>query len=71
MFTNLAQSIPAKYRKVVYATIGTIAAVELTLDVFGYGLIPTEPQAAILAVLATLGFGIAVPNTNVKPGPEA
>lgn len=61
---NLAQAIPVKVRNVIYSVLAAAFAVEAALDMFGYGLVDEQPQAAAFAVLGALGFGIAQANTN-------
>lgn len=63
---NLAQSIPAKVRQVIYSVLCTLFTIEVTLDAFGYGLVPERPQAAAFAVCGALGFGLA--SANVAKG---
>lgn len=60
---QLATAIPTQVRKVIYGVLATVFTVEVALDAFDYGLIPSKPQAAIFAVLGALGFGMALPNT--------
>ena len=64
MSTFVHDIIPAKARKTVYGVIGTVAAIELTLDAFDVGLIPEKPQAITFALLSVLGFGLAFSNTK-------
>jgi hypothetical protein len=64
MNTFLHDLIPARARKAVYGVLGTIAAVELTLDAFDVGLVAEKPQAIAFAVASVLGFGMAFSNTE-------
>ena len=64
---NLAQSIPATWRSRIYLVLGTVFTIESTLDAFGAGVIPTQPQGIAIAVLSALGFGVAFNNVNKTP----
>lgn len=64
MADKLSTLIPARARKAVYAVLGTAYTVESVLDGFDYGLIPAKPQAAAIAVLSALGFGLAFTQTR-------
>lgn len=57
--------IPAKARKVVYSVLATAAAVELALDLAGWGLVPADAQGKFVIVASALGFTLAAGNTNV------
>lgn len=56
---NIVDRIPANIRALIYSVIGFCFTVESTLDAFEYGIVPARPQAAVMAVLAALGFGLA------------
>ena len=56
---NIVDRIPANIRALIYSVIGFCFTVESTLDAFEYGIVPERPQAAAMAVLAALGFGLA------------
>lgn len=58
---KIADLLPPKARKAVYAVIGTATALEAVFDV-----VPDVLQGKILLGLAALGFGLAVGNTNTK-----
>jgi len=63
---NLAQSIPAKYRTIVYSTLGTLVGLEAIFD-----LIPAGWESKILAALVVLGFGTAALNVSTPLPPPA
>lgn len=60
---NILDRIPAPARELIYGGLGFCFTVESTLDVFDYGLVPAKPQAAAVAVLSALGFGLAFNHT--------
>lgn len=62
---TLAQSIPARWRTVIYSVLATAYGFELVLD-----LIPPGVEGKILGVLAVLGFGVAALNVT-PPAPPA
>lgn len=64
MSEKLSALIPAPARKAIYAVLGAAYTVESVLDGFDYGLIPAKPQAAAIAVLSALGFGLAFSQTK-------
>jgi hypothetical protein len=66
---SLAQAIPVKIRNIIYSVLAAAFAVEAALDLFGYGLVNEQPQAAAFAVLGALGFSIAQANTNTGGTP--
>jgi hypothetical protein len=68
---NLAQSIPARIRSAIYLVLGTVVAVETTLDAFDYGLVDAKPLAAFIAVATILGFGVAFGNVGSGDGEGA
>lgn len=70
MMSSVFRHIPTKVRKALYEGIRIVSAVELALDVVGWGLVPTDIQAKVLIVLATLGFSIAAANTAPKVSQE-
>ena len=59
---TLAQSIPEKYRKIIYSVLGVLVALEAIFDVVEPGW-----ESKILAALVVLGFGGAFANTGVGP----
>lgn len=63
---NLIDRIPANARALIYSILGFCFTVESTLDAFEYGIVPARPQAAAMAVLAALGFGLARYKTPVS-----
>ena len=65
---NILDRIPPGAREVIYGILGFAFTVESTLDVFDYGLIAAKPQAASIAVLSALGFGLAFRHV---PGDDA
>ncbi len=67
---NILDRIPAAAREVIYGLLGFAFTVESTLDVFGYGFVPAKPQAAAIAVLSALGFGLAFNHTPKSDTPE-
>jgi hypothetical protein len=67
MNTFLHDLLPPKWRKAVYGILGTVGAIELTLDAFDAGLIPERPQGIAFAILTVLGFGMAFSNTDTAP----
>lgn len=67
MSTFLHDLLPPKARKAVYGILGTIATIELTLDAFGSGVVPEQPQGIAFAIATALGFGMAFSNTNTAP----
>jgi small-conductance mechanosensitive channel len=56
---NLAQSIPARYRQVVYSVLAMLVGLEAIFDVVEDGL-----QGKLLAALTVLGFGVAFGNVK-------
>ena len=60
---NLAQSIPAKIRTVIYSILGMAVGLEAIFDV-----LPAVAENKILAALVVLGFGVAVGNVAPKEG---
>ena len=67
MSTFLHDLLPPKARKTVYGILGTISAIELTLDGFGAGVVAERPQGIAFAILTVLGFGMAFSNTDTAP----
>ena len=68
---NILDRIPAAARETIYGVLGFAFTVESTLDVFDYGLVPSKPQAAAIAVLSALGFGMAFRHTPKGDDPAA
>lgn len=62
---SLVDRIPANVRALIYSLFGFLITVESTLDAFEYGVVPERPQAAVIAVMAALGFGLARYKTPV------
>ena len=60
MITNLAQSIPLKSRKIIYSVIATLVGLEAIFDVVG-----PSWESKVMSALVVLGFGVAIPNTQV------
>jgi hypothetical protein len=58
MITTLAQSIPAKWRKVIYSFLSAALAINAVLD-----LVDSEIVTKGIGIAAALGFVIALPNT--------
>lgn len=67
---NILDRIPAGAREVIYGLLGFAFTVESTLDVFDYGLVAEKPQAAAIAVLSALGFGLAFRHVPTDPAPQ-
>lgn len=61
---NVVDRIPARYRGAIYATLSTVYAVEVALDLVDWGVIPDDIQAKALLVLGSLGFALAKHNTT-------
>lgn len=54
----LAQYLPARARKAIYAVLGALVGAEAIWD-----FVPDGTESKILATLTVLGFGLAVANT--------
>lgn len=71
---NLAQSIPAKYRTVIYSIIGVLSGLSAALKLpfiasqlpVGVVDVTNTAVAAVVAVAAALGFTVAVANVPGK-----
>ena len=62
----ITRTMPAKYRRWVYALLAAAFAAEAVLDV-----IPAGTEEQIVAVLASLGFAVANRMTADIPAPPA
>lgn len=56
--------IPAAYRKAIYTVFAAVMAVELALDMVGWGFVPSDIQGKAAIVAGALGFTLAAGNTN-------
>lgn len=64
----LRDLLPAPVRAVIYHTLTVVFALELALDLVGWGLIPTDLQAKLVIVAGALGFALAGANTPRREG---
>lgn len=62
MITTLAQSIPPKWRKVIYSILSAALAINAVLEV-----VDSDIAVKVLGIAAALGFVVALPNVDTPP----